>query len=75
MALAVGSNETCEICETVMTYLKNALADNATKVTSKSWLSLSVFQFFHSKGCKITGIYILPSLFFDCLLLLFFQVF
>ncbi|XP_073239351.1 prosaposin-like [Porites lutea] len=31
VALAVGSNETCEICETVMTYLKNALADNATK--------------------------------------------
>ena len=44
MALAVGSNETCEICETVMTYLKNALADNATKVTCKAWLSLSVFQ-------------------------------
>ena len=26
------SNETCQICEVVMTYLKNLLADNATKV-------------------------------------------
>ena len=32
VTLVVGSNETCEICETVMTYLKNLLADNATKV-------------------------------------------
>lgn len=53
VALEVGSNETCEICETVMTYLKNALADNATKVTCKAWLSLSVFQlFYHSKIVK-----------------------
>lgn len=52
VALKVGSNETCEICETVMTYLKNALADNATKVTCKAWLSLSVFQFHHSKIVK-----------------------
>ena len=27
-----GSNETCEICVAVMTYLKNLLADNGTKV-------------------------------------------
>ncbi|KAK2572888.1 Prosaposin [Acropora cervicornis] len=31
VVLKVGSNETCEVCETVMTYLKNILADNATK--------------------------------------------
>lgn len=31
VTLVVGSNETCEICETVMTYLKSLLADNATK--------------------------------------------
>ncbi|KAL9985000.1 hypothetical protein ACROYT_G007351 [Oculina patagonica] len=29
--LVPGSNETCEICETLMTYLKNLLADNATQ--------------------------------------------
>ena len=27
-----GSNETCAICEAAMTYLKNLLADNTTKV-------------------------------------------
>ncbi|XP_015757258.1 PREDICTED: prosaposin-like [Acropora digitifera] len=31
VVLKVGSNETCEVCETAMTYLKNILADNATK--------------------------------------------
>ena len=27
-----GSNQTCQICEAVMTYVKNLLADNATQV-------------------------------------------
>lgn len=34
VTLVPGSDETCEICETVMTYLKNVLADNATKVSN-----------------------------------------
>ncbi|XP_068710683.1 prosaposin-like [Montipora capricornis] len=31
VTLKVGSNETCQICVLVMTYLKNLLADNATE--------------------------------------------
>ena len=44
VSLTVGSNETCEICETVMTYAKTLLADNATKVKTLSKMHSSVLQ-------------------------------